>query len=77
MGICGSLFWQARTSVAVLDACGPLRVSTVILQRKPSLTWSAYMANSYPEEKDKGKWRAIQWAGNLGGSTVGSCIALG
>jgi hypothetical protein len=42
-----------------------------------SLTWSAYMANSYPEEKDKGKWRAIQWAGSLGGSTVGSCIALG
>jgi hypothetical protein len=35
------------------------------------------MANTYPEEKDKGMWRAIQWTGNLLGATVGGCIALG
>ncbi|KAK5043607.1 hypothetical protein LTR84_011367 [Exophiala bonariae] len=40
-------------------------------------TTASYMANTYPEERDKGMWRAIQWTGNLLGATVGGCIALG
>ncbi|RFU31056.1 hypothetical protein B7463_g5272, partial [Scytalidium lignicola] len=40
-------------------------------------TTAAFVGNTYPEEKDKGTWRAIQWSSNIGGATVGGCVALG
>ena len=40
-------------------------------------TTAAFIGNTYPEEKDKGTWRAIQWSANITGATVGGCVALG
>jgi hypothetical protein len=40
-------------------------------------TTAAYVGNTYPEEKDKGTWRAIQWSSNIFGATIGGCVALG
>lgn len=40
-------------------------------------TFIAFVANTYPEEKDKGIWRACQWVGNVTGATIGGCVALG
>ncbi|KAH8805488.1 hypothetical protein F5884DRAFT_799458 [Xylogone sp. PMI_703] len=40
-------------------------------------TTAAFVGNAYPEEKDKGTWRAIQWSSNIAGATVGGCVALG
>ncbi|GAB7355475.1 hypothetical protein MBLNU459_g5972t1 [Dothideomycetes sp. NU459] len=40
-------------------------------------TTAAYMANAYPEEKDKGLWRAMQWSSNVTGAAIGASIALG
>lgn len=40
-------------------------------------TVAAYTSNAYAEEKDKGKWRAIQWTMNVSGSALGASIALG
>ncbi|OAA55294.1 Major facilitator superfamily domain, general substrate transporter [Niveomyces insectorum RCEF 264] len=41
--------------------------------------WStaAYTCNAYAEEKQKGMWRAMQWTGNVSGSAIGACVALG
>jgi MFS family permease len=40
-------------------------------------TTAVFMCVGYPEEKDKGRWRAIGWTGNLIGSTIGASVALG
>jgi hypothetical protein len=54
MGICGSLFLQARTSVAVLDACGLLHVSAVILWQNESNVASIY-GKQLPRRERQGK----------------------
>ena len=40
-------------------------------------TTAVYMATAYPEERDKGRWRSIQWSSNVTGSAVGAAVALG
>lgn len=40
-------------------------------------TTAAYIGSAYPEEKDKGVWRAIQWTSNVCGAAVGASVALG
>lgn len=35
-----------------------------------------FICNSYPEEQEKGTWRAIQWAFNMGGGAVGALVAM-
>ncbi len=40
-------------------------------------TTAAFFGNGYSEEKQRGFWRAMQWTSNVGGATVGGCIALG
>jgi hypothetical protein len=36
-----------------------------------------YTATAYPEERDKGRWRGVQWVSNITGSAVGAAVALG
>lgn len=36
-----------------------------------------YMANTYAEEQDKGKYRAVQWIFNATGAMIGALIAFG
>ena len=74
----GSRSLQAPISVSVLDVCGRLQVSIEeILLIFSVLISAAYVSNGYPEEKDKGFWRAMQWSGNITGATIGGCVALG
>ncbi|KAK4892204.1 hypothetical protein LTR27_009213 [Elasticomyces elasticus] len=40
-------------------------------------TTAVFTATAYPEERDKGRWRSIQWSANVGGSAVGAAVALG
>ena len=40
-------------------------------------TTSVFAATAYPEERDKGRWRSIQWSLNVGGAAVGAAVALG
>lgn len=40
-------------------------------------TTAVYMINAYPEEREKARWRAIQWTCNMTGSAIGTSIALG
>ncbi|KAK0264500.1 hypothetical protein LTS09_001979 [Friedmanniomyces endolithicus] len=40
-------------------------------------TTSVFVATAYPEERDKGRWRSIQWSANVSGSAIGAAVALG
>lgn len=40
-------------------------------------TTAAFMTAAYPEEKDRGFWRGLQWSSNVSGAAVGACVALG
>lgn len=40
-------------------------------------TTAMYTATAYPEEKDKGHWRGIQWTCNVAGAAIGASVALG
>ncbi|KAK0255925.1 hypothetical protein LTS09_009227 [Friedmanniomyces endolithicus] len=46
-------------------------------------TTSVFVATAYPEERDKGRWRSIQWSANVAtqrsksGSAIGAAVALG
>ncbi|KIW25919.1 uncharacterized protein PV07_09053 [Cladophialophora immunda] len=53
--------------------------SGVYLGFTAGLLWttSVSMSVGYPEEKHKGRWRAIQWIFNLAGGTIGAAVALG
>lgn len=36
-----------------------------------------FIANAYPEESYKGRWRSVQWVFNMSGACVGGIVALG
>ncbi|KAK3065785.1 hypothetical protein LTR53_018039, partial [Teratosphaeriaceae sp. CCFEE 6253] len=40
-------------------------------------TTAVFTATAYPEERDKGRWRSIQWSANVAGSAIGAAVALG
>ncbi|KAF2165583.1 hypothetical protein M409DRAFT_36848 [Zasmidium cellare ATCC 36951] len=40
-------------------------------------TTAMFAATAYPEERDKGSWRSIQWTLNISGSAIGAAVALG
>jgi len=40
-------------------------------------TTAVFSCTAYPEERDKGRWRSIQWSINVAGSAIGAAVALG
>jgi hypothetical protein len=62
----GILFLVVRTSESLLDFFGvSLVCDKYLLNRTKShlltIPWKGFMALAYPEEREKGVWRAIQW----------------
>ncbi|KXL49290.1 hypothetical protein M433DRAFT_132666 [Acidomyces richmondensis BFW] len=40
-------------------------------------TTAVFACTAYPDERNKGRWRSIQWSMNVAGSAIGAAVALG
>jgi len=61
----GILFLVVHTSEPLLAFFGVSLVCDKYVSIKPKpfaeIPWKGFMALAYPEEREKGVWRAIQW----------------